>query len=157
VRPLLAGRAQQVAGLVLLLFGLAVCWQAAQLSIGELSRPGPGFFPIVLAAILVPLAAWAMFEARLLGSETAPAAPAGPARFGQVALVAGLILAFAFLLEPLGYVVSMLILMLLLSRLAGRGWRFSVLLAAVATLLSYVLFDSLLGSPLPEGVLEGLP
>jgi hypothetical protein len=97
---LLVGRAQQVAGLVLLVFGLAVCWLAARLSLGEVSRPGPGFFPIVLGAMLA--------------------------------------------------------LMLLLLRLAGRGWRMSALLAVASTLLSYVLFESLLGTPLPQGILEAL-
>lgn len=149
-------RAQQVAALALLLFGLAVCWQAAQLSVGEVSRPGPGFFPIVLGASLVPLAAWALLEARAVGGGAASSTPAISAKFGQIALVAGLILGFAVLLEPLGYLPSMLILMLLLLRLAGRGWRLSALIAVASALLSYVLFDGLLGTPLPNGILEAL-
>ena len=70
--------------------------------------------------------------------------------------MSGLILAFAFILEPLGYLPSMLALMLLLLRLAGRVWRMSALLAVASTLLSYVLFESLLGTPLPQGILEAL-
>jgi putative tricarboxylic transport membrane protein len=153
---LLVGRAQQVAGLVLLVFGLAVCWLAARLSLGEVSRPGPGFFPIVLGAMLALLAAWAIVEARAPGGEATPPASADPGRFAQVGLVSGLILAFAFILEPLGYLPSMLALMLLLLRLAGRGWRMSALLAVASTLFSYVLFESLLGTPLPQGILEAL-
>ena len=81
MRPLLSGRAQQVAGLVLLVFGLAVCWLAARLSLGEVSRPGPGFFPIVLGAMLALLAAWAIVEARAPGGEATPRRP--PTRGGS--------------------------------------------------------------------------
>src|SRR5205814_8438330 len=42
-----------VAGAALTLLGLGVAWESRKLPLGSLSRPGPAYMPVVLAAVLL--------------------------------------------------------------------------------------------------------
>jgi putative tricarboxylic transport membrane protein len=147
--------ARTASGVVLLVFGLGVCWQAALLALGEPDRPGPGFYPLVLGAVLMLVAVWVVMEARSSPGEAEPPMTRSD-NVAAVAVVPGLLVAFALVLEPLGYVISMFLMMGLLLRLAGRGWPAAAGMALASTLLSFFLFDMWLGVPLPKGVLQQL-
>ncbi len=150
-----SARAQVAAGLVLLLFGLGVAWQAAaQLQLGEPLRPGPGFYPLGLGIVLVLLAAWRVVEARVARVDSGPVGPTVP--IAPILATLGLVLTFALLLEPLGFIPTSLLVVGLLVRVAGLSWRSSAIVAITSSILSYILFDLLLGLQLPTGILEPL-
>ena len=81
-----------------------------------------------------------------------PEWPRGRALRKQVlALIA--FVAYAYLLEPLGFVASTFLAVAVLGRLLGaRLWQAAAAGAAIAIVL-FVLFDTLLSLPLPAGVL----
>jgi putative tricarboxylic transport membrane protein len=108
---------------------------------------GPAVFPIALA---IPLGLLSLYLIVRPGPE--PDWPRGRALLKQVlALVA--FVAYAYLLEPLGFLVSTFLAVVVLGRLLGaRLWQAGAAGAAIPLVL-FVAFDTLLGLPLPAGVL----
>ena len=138
----------RIGGSALCLLALFVMWESRALPPGTWRQPGPGYFPVLLAALLLVLGAlvWAM------GGGAANAAGVGwsEARHAALILAVG---AFVCLgLERAGYRLTMLAALLFLVRLVER----KSLLASAAFALalsfgSYYLFDTLLRVPLPRG------
>jgi putative tricarboxylic transport membrane protein len=131
----------------LALLALAVAYGIAasgyQAMIGD--PLGPAVFPIVLA---IPLGLLSLYL--IVRPDREPDWPRGRALLKQLlALVA--FVAYAYLLEPLGFVLSTFLAVVALGWLLGaRPWQAGVAGAAIAVVL-FVLFDTLLGLPLPAG------
>jgi len=70
-----------------------------------------------------------------------------------VALFIGVVALAIALLQPAGYVVSTLVLMLGLLRVLGVSWGASALIAASSALASHLVFVRWLGIPMPAGLL----
>ena len=147
------------AAISLFVFGAITAALSLQLPLGAPRMPGSGFFPLALGLALMALAAGRgiqLYLARPKAAtpEAAPA-PAAPKRDGAtrrvVLFVAGAIAATA-LLQPLGYVLSSLLLMLVLLQILGlRHWYASALIALLSAAASYVVFVRWLKIPLPSG------
>lgn len=144
---------ERVAAAVLLLVGLAGAFEARRLSIGEVSRPGPGFFPFYLGVAL------AVVALALLARSLARRAPAAPPPGGEPlrrakavwTLLAGV--AYAFLLEPLGFLVTtFLLLFFLFTVIEPKRWTTAVALSALTALATWIVFKLWLGVQLPGGV-----
>jgi putative tricarboxylic transport membrane protein len=137
----------RLTGLVLLALAVAYGLVASgyQAMIGD--PLGPAVFPIVLA---IPLGLFSLYL--IIRPDREPAWPRGPALLKQIlALVA--FVAYAYLLEPLGFVVSTFLAVVVLGWLLGaRLPRAGAAGVGIAVVL-FVLFDILLGLPLPAGVL----
>jgi putative tricarboxylic transport membrane protein len=133
----------------LALLALAVAYGVAasgyQAMIGD--PLGPAVFPIVLA---IPLGLLSLYL--IVRPDPEPDWPRGRALLKQLlALVA--FVAYAYVLEPLGFLVSTFLAVLVLGWLLGaRLWQAGAAGVAIAVVL-FVLFDTLLGLPLPAGVL----
>jgi len=137
----------RLAGLVLLL--LAVTYGIAasgyQAMIGD--PLGPAVFPVALA---IPLALLSLYL--ILRPDAGPDWPRGRPLLKQVAALVTFA-AYAYLLEPLGFVVSTFLAVVVLGSLLGaRPWQAAAAGLAIAVVL-FVLFDTLLSLPLPAGVL----
>ena len=137
----------RLTGLVLLLLAVAygVTASGYEAMIGD--PLGPAVFPIVLA---IPLGLFAVYL--VLRPDREPAWPRGPALRKQVlALVA--FVAYAYLLEPLGFVVSTFLAVVVLGWLLGARLPEAGAAGVGIAVVLFVLFDTLLGLPLPAGVL----
>ena len=140
----------RLTGLVLLALAVAYGLAASgyQAMIGD--PLGPAVFPLALA---VPLGALSLYL--IVRPDAEPDWPRGRALLKQgLALVT--FVAYAYLLEPLGFLVSTFLTVMVLGWLLGaRLWQAGAAGVAIAVVL-FVLFDSLLGLPLPSGVLDVL-
>ena len=140
----------RLTGLALLALALAYGVTAGgyQAMIGD--PLGPAVFPIALA---IPLALLSLYL--IVRPDREPDWPRSRALLKQgLALVT--FVAYAYLLEPVGFLVSTFLAVVILGRLLGaRLWQAGAAAVAIAVVL-FVLFDSLLGLPLPAGVLEFL-
>jgi putative tricarboxylic transport membrane protein len=137
----------RLTGLVLLVLAVAygVTASGYQAMIGD--PLGPAVFPIVLA---IPLGLLSLYLVVRPGPEADW--PRGRALLKQVlALVA--FVAYAYLLEPLGFLVSTFLAVVALGCLLGARLRQAAVAGAGIAVVLFVLFDSLLGLPLPAGVL----
>lgn len=137
----------RLTGLVLLLLAVAygVTASGYEAMIGD--PLGPAVFLIVLA---IPLGLFALYL--IVRPDREPAWPRGPALLKQVlALVA--FVAYAYLLEPLGFVVSTFLAVVVLGWLLGARLPEAGAAGVGIAVVLFVLFDTLLGLPLPAGVL----
>jgi putative tricarboxylic transport membrane protein len=140
----------RISGLVVFLLAFVIFWQGRSLSIGSLHAPGPGFFPALIAAVLVILSLVLMIEGgKKEGEEDAVS---GQAIIRMLVLFAALVAYFLFL-EYLGFVVVSFLLMFFLFLWVGRQrWYVAFLSAVICIGLAYLLFEILLKSNLPRGV-----
>ncbi len=141
----------RISGGVVLFLAAIILWEARNLSIGKVSAPGPGFFPTVIAIILILLSLFLIISSDGKKEEK----PHADKRFGyRVIMVFLFLLAYFFLLEYLGFVVtSFLFMASLFVTVTLQKWYMAFLWAFVATGLAYLLFQILLESNLPKGVL----
>jgi putative tricarboxylic transport membrane protein len=141
---------ERISGLVVFLFALLIFWQGRGLSIGSLHAPGPGFFPALIAAVLVILSSCLMIRG---GKGEGEENPVSRPSFIRMLLVFVALVAYFLLLEYLGFVIVSFLLMAFLFFWVGRQrWYVAFSSAVVCIGLSYILFEVLLKSNLPRGV-----
>jgi putative tricarboxylic transport membrane protein len=137
----------RLTGLVLLALAVAYGVTAGgyQAMIGD--PLGPAVFPMALAIALGLLSLYP-----IVCPDREPGWPRGRALLRQVLTLLAFV-AYAYLLEPLGFLASTFLAVMVLGRLLGaRLWQAGAAAVAIAVVL-FVLFDTLLGLPLPAGVL----
>jgi putative tricarboxylic transport membrane protein len=143
---------ESAVNVIWLALGLAVCAQSLRLGVVGPFGPDSGFFPL-LSGIAITGAACALNLGRdrvLVGATFL--APGGSPR--RVAMVLGVMVAAIAVLPWLGFLLTGFLAMPLLLRTVQRcSWIFAGLFGAAATGVIYVVFDRVLGTPLPRGVL----
>jgi putative tricarboxylic transport membrane protein len=156
----LVRRAQVPLGqLGLAALGLYVTIEAESLGLWTDLGPGPGLLPLLLGIALLGLtAAWVVqtILARRQGAGEVDEHPAGERLDGPyvIGIIGGLIL-LAALMDLLGFQISMaLFLFIELIWLGRQRWWLSAIVALVASIGTFVLFDRVLGVALP---LSSLP
>ena len=145
---------QAVVAAAFLLLSVAYGIGSLLLPMGTLERPGPGFFPLIVALVMAVLSGpllWRFLCVKKPQPTGEHPFPQGPDLRRVLALGGSLIL-FAVLLQPLGYGITSALLMGTVLRLLGmRHWGRIALSAAFTTAISYWLFALLLDVPLPPG------
>jgi Tripartite tricarboxylate transporter TctB family len=144
-------RRDTVAGTAMLLVAAVAIREAGRLPFGTVRNPGEGFFPWWLGIVLGGLALALLVSA---ATGRRQEARAGRARTGRVVALVGALAAYALALEPLGYPLCTLLLMLCTVPPRERSEVLPSLGFALATAGgSYLLFAVWLGVPLPAGLL----
>jgi hypothetical protein len=129
---------------------LAVLWASRHLPAGIASLPGPGFFPSLLALVIL---GFAIVHALDRGSPALPPATgADPAEIGnpsprhdpawRMPVVATLaLLVYLVSWEWVDFLIRTPLLTLVLMRASGSTWRSAALAAALVPLLLYAMFQ----------------
>ncbi len=135
-------------GLMFLVAGIGFAWGALNYSFGSSARPGPGYFPFGLGAILAILGAMILFKSLTVETD-------GGDRFGAIAwrpllLIVASVAVFGALVPRLGMFISLPVLVVVAS-LAGDEFHWGEVLinAAVLTVFSWVIFIWGLGLTIP--------
>lgn len=161
---------------------LALVWVMAvvyvvlslRLPLGDLQRPGPGFFPTGVGGLLVVFAGSALvftlrrhrvgadivdaedsvddkdIEHDEAGGEMSSYGPGGA--FWRIPVITSVMVAYILIANRLGHLVAATCLSLVTIRLLGsRPWWQIVLLGAGLAILTTILFEDLLGMRLPRG------
>jgi len=146
-------RSDRWVGIALALLGLAVLWSARAFPNVPGQKLGAAFLPmlvgagLLLCAIALVVRSW---RGRAYADAAAPAA-AGSEHFGSSLVIIGVVLAYIFLSERIGFLI-IAPLCLLTGFLAFRiDWRRALLWAVVGTLVVHFAFYKLLRVPLPWG------
>ncbi|MEV5973270.1 tripartite tricarboxylate transporter TctB family protein [Streptomyces sp. NPDC051921] len=149
--------------LVLLLLGALVLTDALGMNvdIGRRGPVGPRTVPLVVGAGLLAVAVLLAIDVLRGGRGEAEGGEdvdlTEPSDRRTVLLLAGVFLGFAVLIGPVGFpVAGALLFWGAAHALGSRHPHRDPLIAAVLSLLTYVLFDNLLGVPLPGGPLMGV-
>jgi putative tricarboxylic transport membrane protein len=141
-------------GGLILTFALAYGWEAINLGLGNLRNPGPGFFPVALGSILGLFALFLM-TATLLKKETKEpfAGLWHGLKWQKTLMVLASLAVYTFLIEPLGYLLSTLLLMVYLFKgIEPQKWWVALVGAILASSVTYLLFKVFLQVQLPRGI-----
>lgn len=114
---------------------------------------GPRAYPLLLLALLGIAALYMLIRpAAIVHSEDEPRLD----RQGllKIAGCIGLLLLFAGLFEPLGFILSAILIGVPMARLYGGRWMPALLVIPLTALALYILFDRLMDVPLPLGLLS---
>ena len=147
-------RTYQITSVVFILFSAFVAIESLGLKFYTSLGPGPGFFPFWLAIIFGGLSAIMLYQSIAKDMGPIPegffATKAGYLRIGGI-LVA--LIASVFLLDPLGFRLSMLVFLFGLMYVLGRpSLLATVPIAIVGSFGTYYVFVELLDVPLPIGM-----
>ncbi|MDY7566262.1 tripartite tricarboxylate transporter TctB family protein [Pseudomonas sp. RTC3] len=74
----------------------------------------------------------------------------------KIATCTVLLLIFAGLFEPLGFILSSILIGIPMARLYGGRWKLSVVVVTLISVGLYLLFDKAMDVPLPLGLLDVL-
>ena len=151
-------RAEQVLGVVLLLFAIYIGYESSLIEAGAEFGMGPGFMPFWLAVGLGITSAAVLVRAVALPAERFEAEfyPEKAGALRVILVLAGYLLSIA-LMKPLGLPISLAIITAVTMPIFGsRNWK-TIALTAVLTLFGvYLVFGRWLGVPLPMGVMENV-
>ena len=143
---------ERLYGIVVFALGIAILWQGRTLTFGSLRNPGSGMFPALIGVLMLVLSGMLVAVPPKTDSRGSPFSGKVLVRVGSV--FAALVL-YAFLLETLGFlIVSLVLTVFLFVVFDSRTHSLAVLKAFVLTGLAYVLFEILLKSNLPRGLLS---
>jgi hypothetical protein len=143
--------------LLLLLLGIAVCYESLPLGLGTWKVPGPGFLPLA-AGLMLCILAVSIFTAAYITKQkgTVPTEkfwlrPDSPK---IVLLILASLIVFNLVWTRLGFTVTTLLFMGFLLRVVGkRRWWVVVTGMGFTSAVAYFLFDQLLKCQLPKGIL----
>ena len=138
-----------------LVVGIGIAISSLKYGFGTLHEPGPGFITFFAGAILT-LLSLSLFFSSLRDQKDRSGfqnlwAGLEP---GKVLYVTVLLVAYTFLLKPIGFLISTFILLSLLFRVKGT-YRLKIifLISFLVTVGSYIIFEIWLKAQLPKGIL----
>ena len=149
-------RGRLIAGLVGLLLSLAYGQQAwSTLPMGKIRQPGAAVFPLIVAALMAVSSLMILFEEmRALDSEEAPLVLPSGAGLHRLLGVGATLVGYGVMAYLVGHLIASVILCLALVHLINPGsWVRTVVIGLAISLSTYGMFVSMLGVPLPRGVL----
>ncbi|OEU90550.1 hypothetical protein DB35_05090 [Streptomyces abyssalis] len=161
-RERLRGRSELGVSVLLLLVGVLVLSDTFTMeTVADQRGPvGPRTVPIVVGVSLLVVAVVLAVDVLRGGrgeSDQGEKAGSEPADWRTVALLAGIFLAAAVLIEPLGFpVTGALLFWGSAYALGSRNFSRDPLIAAVLSMATFAAFNTLLGVPLPGGPLMGV-
>jgi|GEM_PF-2215589 len=143
----------RITGLVIALFGVGILWEGRHLTRGNLSHPGPGSFPALLATLLIILSLFLMIPKGKKGEEERTFPP-WFIFYRQLIPVYVALLAFIGLLEFFGFIIlTFLLMFFLFVKISYFKWHTAMLAAFVSTGITYLIFGMILKSSFPKGQL----
>ena len=143
-------KTDHVAGAAFIALGVVVFSISGDLPFGSLSAPGAGMMPMVVTGFMMLFGALVMLGAR----TSAPLASIDWGDRNHAALVVLITGAAAAAYRPLGFLLTMaLLVFLLLVVVERRNPLIAAAYSIALTLFAYWLFGKVLRSPLEPGVL----
>ena len=133
--------------ILLMIFGIFYFNGARKLSFGNLAEPGPGWYPIILSLALLTMATVLLITSmrqRIVWGSV----------INRIVIIGLILLCTVLVYEPLGYVLTMFLMMFISLRVLGtRNWITLILLSGILSCGTYWLFAIVFFVPLPQGIL----
>lgn len=136
-------------------------WSYTKLGVGTFNAPGSGLMPFLLGILFTVLALYRLLRRALPASEETDVSSQDETGgqgvdYKKLIFVMVAMFAYALLLEPLGFILTTFLTMVVLFRSSGFN-RLSIaaLYAAIVVLITYFLF-TYLGVRFPPGIFRAL-
>jgi putative tricarboxylic transport membrane protein len=136
-------------GMVLFILSILMIYLSWKLPIGSFRRPGPGLYPLLIAVILGSLTLYLFISTSLEKVKIRR----NKWDLKKVSYILGILLVYSVCFESLGFLLSTFLFFLLLKPIIQKQWSFVLIGAILVALSSYFIFDTLLQSQLPKGIL----
>ena len=141
-------------GLIGLALGAFVIWSGLKLKLGSINDPGSGYVLFYTGLLMCVFAATIIVAAITEGGPTFGSRWEGT-RWTKPLLVIGCLTAFAVALDPLGFLLSSIPLLLLLLRVIDPvRWTLAIPIAVFAPLGVWWVLKRMLLIQLPSGIFE---
>jgi putative tricarboxylic transport membrane protein len=141
-------------GFFWLLVALVVIEQSLELKIGDHRTPGPGYIPLGVGLVMAGIAGIILVRGAFFSSSQPLALGASRQALKKLGIVLAAFFLFAAFFNFLGFLISTFFFLLLLFKgVEPQGWPKAAIWAGGATLLTYLLFCTLLQCELPRGIL----
>ena len=143
MKPLSVDRTNAACGLLFIAFGVFFLVQSLGLEIGTAFRMGPGYFPLVLALVLILLGGIIVVQATQVQGE-----PLGPIAWRGILLILPAPILFGLTVRGLGFVPA-IFLSAFIAAFASRRMNpgMAVILTVLLTAFSVGVFSYALGLP----------
>jgi putative tricarboxylic transport membrane protein len=116
---------------------------------------GPRAFPLLMLSLMMLGLLYLLFRpTAIVHSEEDP--PLDRPTLIKIAACTVLLLIFAGLFEPLGFILSSILIGIPMAHLYGGRWKLSVVVVTLISVGLYLLFDKAMDVPLPLGLLDVL-
>jgi putative tricarboxylic transport membrane protein len=116
---------------------------------------GPRAFPLLMLGLMgIALLYLLIRPTPILHTEDEP--PLDRETLTKIGICVALLLVFAGLFEPLGFILSSILIGIPMARLYGGRWVPSVVVVVAMSVGLYLLFDKAMDVPLPLGLLSVL-
>jgi len=145
----------QTSSLVWLGLALLICVESFRLPLGSIHDPGPGFLPLLVGVLLAGLSVICFLQARKGPSAEPKGSWYSTERWKNLVWVLLALLAYAVVLDSLGFLISTFLLLIVLFRfgMEPQRWAWAIGGSVIASLSCYVVFELWLRTQLPKGIL----
>lgn len=143
----------RVTGYAFLVLGVATAISSEfQLKMGTARHPGPGFFPMLLALVLIALSMALLFQHWKKDDKPAPFWP--ERTWVRPALGVVFLVVYAFTVSFLGFLVTTLLFLVVWMWIIERlEWKTLAGVSVGTTAVLYLIFVFFLEVPMPPGLL----
>ena len=152
-------RKDLISSICLFVLGLSLALQSVRLSVWGRSGPEAGFFPFIVAVIIIGLSLFTAGRSAL--NRTQEKGKISEERedhrinIFRVSSYGILMLLYGVSIARVGFLItSVLFLFLILKYVERQSWKITILLGAASMLISYLLFVYLLKVPFPKGFIK---
>ena len=137
---------------LLLLSAVYLGYSLTHYKIGTIRMPKEGFMPMLVGAGATIISAFLTVQA-FMGKGDAASVKFNIS-WKRFALLVGISLLYALLLNTLGYLLASFLFLLAVLKIAGvEGWKKQLAIALIAAVAFYLIFKVALGVMLPAGLL----
>lgn len=149
-------------GLIWVLMGIGICLGSIKLKLGDFHTPGAGFLPF-FSGVLLGIFGLILMLSMLLSQEREEKNEVdGKDRtkrhwrsFLNPSLTMVILFGYILMLEPLGFLLTTFVCLLLLFKLSEpKKWVTPLALSGATAVLSYLVFSVWLQCQLPKGLLR---
>ena len=149
------GKYDRISSLVWLALAFYMSIESTRLPLGSWRDPGPGFLPLLVGLILAGLSIICFVQARKAESTGQKASWYSRERWKNLIRVLFALLAYALVLDILGFLICTFLFMIFLFRfgMEPQKWFWTIGGSGVASLSCYAVFELWLRTQLPKGIL----
>ena len=152
-------RYDRIISVIGVVLGICQCIQSWALGLGSVSEPDSGFMPFIMGLGMVVLAIALFIESSWgwgkMKSITKNISPWEDTYWKRVVYITMIMLVYAVLLTRLGYILDTFLLMVFLLKSSGTiRWPTAVIVGALVSGFSYLLFGIWLNVAFPPGILS---
>lgn len=150
-------RADTVTALLALALAAYIAFEGKAMGLGHPSDPGSGYIQFWTGLIMCGLALTQLVHSLLPGANKASLGSVfADIRWGKVLYVTALLVAYATVLDYLGFIIATFILLVVLFKtVEPQSWLVALIGSALTTLVAWGVFVAWLGTQMPAGTLLG--